>query len=250
MDTNSDDLKVINVGDPTNPSLSNSLSLGSLPFSVAVSGNYAYVVDLVSRDLKVIGLSCPSNLTINPLSGELKSEDAAWEELGNDIYNINSGNVGIGTTNPGSLLQVGENGDGSVARANAWNTFSDSTLKRDFVELEDPLSLISQINGYTYYWKDGAEDTTRQVGVMAQEVQQVLPELVSEDSEGVLSVDYGKLTALLIEVNQAQESRIEAQQTEIEALQAQVDALRSLQSEQAHLATELAELKALLTAQP
>ena len=45
------------------------------------------------------------------------------------------------------------------------------------------------------------------MGVIAQEVQAVLPEIVSIDREGILSVDYGKLSALLIEVNQEQQDK-------------------------------------------
>ena len=109
-----------------------------------------------------------------------------------------SGNVGIGTTNPAQKLQVGTSGDGSVAIANAWNTFSDVRLKRDLVKLPEALNKLEELNGYYYFWKDG-EDQSRQVGVVAQEVEQVLPELVKTGQDGVKTVDYPKLTVLLIE---------------------------------------------------
>ena len=109
-----------------------------------------------------------------------------------------NGNVGIGTTSPTQKLQVGTSGDGSVALANAWNTFSDIRLKRDLVKLPEALNKLEELNGYYYFWKEG-EDQDRQVGVIAQEVEQVLPELVKTGQDGIKTVDYPKLTVLLIE---------------------------------------------------
>ncbi len=61
VDEGTDDLKVIDVSDPSNPVLSSSFTIGTSPISVAVQGNYTYVVDIVSNDLKVINISDPTN---------------------------------------------------------------------------------------------------------------------------------------------------------------------------------------------
>ncbi len=61
VDEGTDDLKVIDVSDPSNPVLSSSFTIGTSPISVAVQGNYTYVVDKVSNDLKVINISDPTN---------------------------------------------------------------------------------------------------------------------------------------------------------------------------------------------
>lgn len=121
---------------------------------------------------------------------------------------LKNGNLGIGTTNPLYRLQVGNSGDGSTARANAWNTFSDKNLKKDFRKIEKPLAILNEISGYYYYWREGG-DKSRQVGVIAQEVEKVLPEIVSTDSEGIKSLDYSKLTPLLIEALKSQQKTIE-----------------------------------------
>jgi hypothetical protein len=107
-------------------------------------------------------------------------------------------NVGIGTTNPAYKLQVGNAGDGTTARANAWNLLSDARFKRDFTLLENPLSIIEALNGYYFYWNTGI-DTNRQIGFSAQEVQKVLPELVSTGEDGYLSMEYSKLSPVLVE---------------------------------------------------
>ncbi len=125
-----------------------------------------------------------------------------------------SGNVGIGTISPSYKLQVGESGDGTVARANAWNTFSDLRWKKDFEIIPDALSKLQQVNGYFYNWKEGV-DSTQQVGVVAQEIEEILPQCVSTDENGYKSVDYSKLTAWLIQVNKEQEEEIQSLKTEL-----------------------------------
>ncbi len=119
----------------------------------------------------------------------------------NNIYMVDGGGkVGIGTgfATLSYALEVGTDGDGSGARANAWNTFSDRRLKEKITKISDPLSLLEKINGVYFYWKQG-EDKSRQVGVIAQEVEKVLPEIVSTGQDGYKAVDYGKLTPILIE---------------------------------------------------
>ncbi|MFA5928414.1 MAG: tail fiber domain-containing protein, partial [Candidatus Margulisiibacteriota bacterium] len=83
------------------------------------------------------------------------------------------GNVGIGTSAPGYRLQVGVAGDGSEARANAWNSLSDIRLKTNLVRMNSALEKISRLNGYYFDWKQGA-DKSRQIGVIAQEVETVV----------------------------------------------------------------------------
>ena len=131
---------------------------------------------------------------------------------------VKNGNLGVGTTSPAYRLQVGSSGDGSSARANAWNTFSDRTLKKDLSIIDQPLNKVNQISGYYYYWKEG-EDKNRQVGIIAQEVEEILPEIVSTDPEGIKSVDYAKLTPLLIEAIKAQQKEIDELRKMVEDLQ-------------------------------
>ena len=117
-------------------------------------------------------------------------------------------NVGIGTTNPQYRLQVGVMGDGSQARANAWNTFSDERYKTNITTIDHALEKIKALSGYYYHWNTGM-DQNRQAGLMAQEVEKVLPEIVSTDSEGYKSVDYGKMNALLLQAIKEQQALIE-----------------------------------------
>jgi hypothetical protein len=121
------------------------------------------------------------------------------QNAGGTKFIINgSGNVGIGTSTPGYKLQVGEAADGSEARANAWNVLSDERLKRDFEIIPESLEKILSLNGYYYYWNRGA-DTSKKLGLKAQEVEKVFPEVVSHGKDGFLSVSYNHLVAGVIE---------------------------------------------------
>jgi hypothetical protein len=74
---------------------------------------------------------------------------------------------------------------------------SDARLKREVSTVSDALEKCSRLRGVTFKWVTG-EDQREQLGLIAQETQQVYPSLVSEH-EGYLRVDYPKLVGLLIE---------------------------------------------------
>lgn len=134
------------------------------------------------------------------------------------------GKVGIGTNQPSELLHV----SGKV-RATDFTTSSDINLKKDILSLENPLDKILGIRGVSFLWKDPEQSPDRQIGVIAQEVEKVFPELVSTDSEGLKSVSYTGLVAPLIEAVKEQQRQIEAQQAQISTLQTEVDALKAAQ---------------------
>ena len=86
---------------------------------------------------------------------------------------------------------------------------SDLTLKENLSLINTPITLINQINGYFYDWKDsyiqsrGGEDgffvRKQDVGIVAQEVEKVLPQIVATRQDGVKAVKYEKIVPLLIE---------------------------------------------------
>ena len=76
------------------------------------------------------------------------------------------------------------------------NSVSDVRIKENIETVENGLDLVSQLRG-VWYNKIAEED--RKVGVIAQEVEEVLPEVVHTDTEGMKSVDYGKMVGVLIE---------------------------------------------------
>ena len=77
---------------------------------------------------------------------------------------------------------------------------SDKRLKDNIQPITEPLWKVSQIGGYTFDWNEN-QDTYEghDVGVVAQEIHKVLPEVVAERSNGYLGVKYEKIVPLLIE---------------------------------------------------
>ena len=95
--------------------------------------------------------------------------------------------------------------------------FSDIRVKENIELIQRPIDKVKQINGYTYNRTD-IESDERYVGVVAQEVEKVLPEVVSEDDDGMKSVAYGNMVGLLVEA-------IKEQQKQIDALTARINTL-------------------------
>lgn len=87
---------------------------------------------------------------------------------------------------------------------------SDKRMKDELTLITDPMIKVDKINGYNFIWNEEA-DTTRvgqeDVGVLAQEIKEVIPEAV-QDKDGKLKVAYHKIIPLLIECIKDQEKRI------------------------------------------
>ena len=115
---------------------------------------------------------------------------------------IMGGNVGIGTVTPSEKLVV----DGNITATGTIQSISDITLKENLEIIENPIEKIKEINGYTYNMI-GKED--RHAGLIAQEVEKVLPEVVSENSDGIKSLAYGNIVALLVETVKEQQKQID-----------------------------------------
>ena len=92
---------------------------------------------------------------------------------------------------------------------------SDARLKENLVPLTGALDKVKAITGYNYN-RIGSD--VLHMGVVAQEVQKVAPELVLEDSEGTLSVSYQNMVALLIEAVKEQSAEIAALKEQVEEL--------------------------------
>jgi hypothetical protein len=84
---------------------------------------------------------------------------------------------------------------GAIVATGDITAFSDIRLKENFDRIDNALDKVEQLTGYTY---DRLDLKIRQVGLIAQDVQKVLPEAVSENDLG-LSVAYGQLAALFVE---------------------------------------------------
>ena len=86
---------------------------------------------------------------------------------------------------------------------------SDSRLKDNITPIDDPLAKVLSISGNTYDWNEKSGKEGHDVGVIAQEILEVLPEAVTTRDNGYLAVDYQKIVPLLVEAIKELSAKVE-----------------------------------------
>ncbi|MCM2351009.1 MAG: tail fiber domain-containing protein [Bacteriovoracaceae bacterium] len=134
-------------------------------------------------------------------SGSITAHDYALRTGNNPRVTIKhaTGNVGIGTTAPSEMLHV----NGKVL-AVSYEYTSDERLKKNIQTIPYALETVNQLSGVTFDWRvdefpERNMPKERTYGFIAQEVEKHVPELVSTGKDGFKSVQYGNITALLVE---------------------------------------------------
>ncbi len=149
--------------------------------------------------------------------------------------------VGIGTSEPTAIFTIAQGAGHPVS--DSWETYSSQRWKTNIHTLPNALSKVEKLRGVSYDMKDSGK---HEIGVIAEEVGAVVPELVTYESNGkdARSVDYARLTALLIEATKQQQQEIQQQR---ELLHAQAATSRKqmqmLQRQQAAIHDLAAKLK-------
>jgi hypothetical protein len=98
---------------------------------------------------------------------------------------------------------------GNLTMAGDITVFSDIRLKDNIEIIQNALEKLIQLNGVTFTRKDQENKERRHAGVIAQEVEKVLPEVVFEDNQGIKNVAYGNMVGLLIESIKEQQRQID-----------------------------------------
>jgi hypothetical protein len=238
-------LQVFDVSSPSAPVSVGSVGTGGYPISIAVAGRYAYVANY----------STPSTLQVFDFGGAYiqQFEAGAMETgtlqtrdtvtVGNDLNVLGgitasgsalingglgvNGSVGIGVSAPSYTLQV----NGSVAGVGAYNNVSDVRYKTNITTLTHALDKIMALRGVQYEWRTNEFPRLRfeqgaQLGLIAQEVKDVLPEAVSEDAQGFYSIAYSKVIPVLVEAVKDQQKETERKDAEIQDLKRSVADLK------------------------
>ena len=155
------------------------------------TGNAATATKLAtSRQISGVAFDGTGNITLNNVN---ITNGAGYTTFSSNQATNSGSNVTFGTINCSSLTATGN-----------VTAFSDETLKKDVATINNALSLCGQLRGVSYKW---IKDDTPSIGVIAQEVQKVIPEVVlsgkySDPTTGeerdVLAVDYQKIVGVLI----------------------------------------------------
>ncbi|MCB9026872.1 MAG: tail fiber domain-containing protein [Bdellovibrionaceae bacterium] len=229
-----------------------------------------------------------SNVVINPGAG------GGTGASGNIILGNLQGNVGVGTTTPGAKLDVTDTSTTTSAivvpraanftgtslngmiRYNTsstlfefyqngtwvnYTTVSDGRLKTNVTPVDQGLEIVNQLNPVFYDWersnpKASSFENKHQVGFIAQEVEEVLPEVVNKGEDGYRSLEYGKIVSVVVAAVKelyakvmGHEEKIQAQDRQIasKADKTEVDAkVQKLESENEKLKQENDAIKARL----
>ena len=160
------------------------------------------------------------------------------------------GFVGIGTTAPTQKLHV----IGNIL-ASGTITPSDLRYKKSIKPLTNALSNVSKLNGVTYYYRteefsEQGFNKEKQIGVIAQEIEKIYPELVTTDANGYKAVDYSKLTPILVEAIKELNSQNEQLKSKLKSLESENGVLESkvtsFEIQQQAIQKDVEELKRIL----
>ncbi len=134
--------------------------------------------------------------------------------------------VGNGTAsnNRSDALVVKFNGDATLA--GNLNINSDARLKANIISLGSTLAKLLQIDGKSYTMKKD-ENKKQKIGLLAQDIEKVFPELVSE-SHGVKSVNYQGLVPVLINALKEQDAMMKEQDNRLSKQQSEIDELKTM----------------------
>jgi len=160
-----------------------------------------------------ITLSTPSGNIYGPSGSGAATQaitqvNSFWYFLASDGFNwalsavphlSAAGGLSIGTTT--------DAGSTNILAAGSITAFSDARIKTNITKIDNALEKVDQLNGYTYDRTD--QVTSRQTGVIAQEVLKVLPEAVTGSEDTQYAVAYGNMVGLLIEAIKELKAEIE-----------------------------------------
>jgi hypothetical protein len=127
--------------------------------------------------------------------------------------------------------------NGTAGGSSAWSSTSDKRLKKNITTIDNPLSKVLKLRGVSYEWLDEAKPG-KQIGFIAQETLEVLPEVVTGTEQTTYSMQYAPITALLVEAIKEQQkvidelrtknSKLEDKVKEIDNLKAELEAIKKL----------------------
>lgn len=193
------------------------LGTSDRPYLSLTQGSTDNIIN--SLDITSNGVSLKSKQHENEATLQMGStQSLIWVGTTNENNTDTVNSLTMSSTNDGVILR-GKHADVQFLRidkgaftytstitASDFLLSSDVNLKENITNIENPLEKVLQLNGVTFDWKkDGKHDT----GLIAQEVEKVMPEVVNTNEDGEKSVSYPKLVGLLVEAIKELNDKIE-----------------------------------------
>ena len=178
-------------------------------------GNSAYrFADVVTNQ---VSINAPENQAARI---ELAADSATAID---DIWSLSAfdgANFSIASLSTGTEVNVFSiDNSGNAMLAGDISLSSDRRLKQKIHNIENALALLSNIDGKTYHWKDNNEGDAKQYGLIAQEVEAIIPELVGENSDGYKTINYQGFVPILVSAMNETQQQTEQMDTNIESLE-------------------------------
>jgi uncharacterized protein YlzI (FlbEa/FlbD family) len=132
--------------------------------------------------------------------------------------------------NPQQMLDIAA-GNGRVQTGYSWLTNSDVRFKKNIYTLEGCLEKVIAMRGVSFDLRNDSlnlEPGRKNIGFIAQELENVVPEVVVTGSDGYKAVAYDKITAVLTEAIKEQQKQIESYKSQLQFLQEKVDRIETL----------------------
>ncbi len=200
------------------------VGVGSATPSAYGHGGTNRVLEL--RNFAPAGINIQSHLVLSSTANAGAMGGVTWAStsltgeqrtafIGTAFETANQSRISLYTrSNAGSLAErFYLSGDGNAWLQGTLAQSSDMRLKKNIVPLHLSLNKLTQLNGYTYNWISKDKDPSEQIGLIAQEVQKLYPQLVSEikgqNGETTLAVNYTGLIPVLIEGMKEQQKQID-----------------------------------------
>lgn len=133
------------------------------------------------------------------LSNTTNLNGSSLTELSGNVTQITGQQINFGSTGNDTNINItGKiNSSNDIITQGSFYSYSDERLKKNIHPIENTLDKVDKLNGVYYEWKDGRKNV--EIGLIAQEVQEQFPEIVKTDQDGILTVDYSRLSVILIE---------------------------------------------------
>ncbi|MBA4741430.1 MAG: tail fiber domain-containing protein [Azoarcus sp.] len=186
----------------------------------------------------------------NPLKSYVMGVNASSPGVGELVINDLGAEVGGPGTRRMTITDSGEAHFSGTVRAPSFVNTSSARFKEDVETIHDASVLLSGLRGVRFTW---ADNNDRAVGLIAEEVAKVVPEVVTVDESGPVAVNYAALVAVLVEAVKEQQLQIAEQGEKIEALSASLaqqaaadavdDSVASIEKRLAQLENELSQVR-------
>jgi hypothetical protein len=197
---------------------SNNVFLGSSSGSSNTTGSGNVYIGYNTN--RYTGCNSSNRLLINNYNGSSYTP-LIYGEFDNRRVVIN----GKHTDNPSPYYTFWVNG--TAGGSAAWFTPSDAKMKKEITTITDALSKVLKIRGVSFEWKDTTVlEKGRRIGFIAQEVETILPEVVSKSDDTFL-MQYAPITALLVEAVKEQQKIIDDQKAVIRDHEKTIEGLQS-----------------------